>query len=266
MAFPRRFSPPLAARLFAVGAAALAALHLAGCGPDHAAVPATRPAASSPADAATRPAQTPWPAPATAPWVIPGQPLKGAELFRLHSAEGAYDIAHDDALTPNVPYTLTPDEQGGWILSIGELRRVYMREEEGAVLVTREEELDENVSITYTPALRMLPASLTLNRPQEFDCQVVVRNLKDQSVRDKGDCRYSVEYIGEQRVQTPSGEHVASIVRSTRQINLNLASVRVALQTAYVPARGAVVQRVEEVRRMLGLFSSRSVEESRLAK
>ncbi|MCX5658939.1 MAG: hypothetical protein NTW19_04365 [Planctomycetota bacterium] len=228
-------------------------------------VAATRPAASQPAPTVDAPAAT---APARPSVTIAAtQPVKGADLFPLRKAAGMYDITRDDKLTPGVPYKLEPDAANGWTLAIGDLRVVNLRlDPDGSVLVTREDELGDNLSVTYTPAIRMLPATLTPSQPQEFDCQLVVRSMKDQSVRDKGDCRYTVEYLGTQQVQTPAGEFTAAMVRTTRQMNLNLASVRVTMLTAYVPEKGVVVQRVEEVRRMLGLFSSKSSEESRLAR
>lgn len=215
----------------------------------------------------TQPATAPTTAPAPAATTGPAQAIHAGDLFVLRRLAGAYDITRNEATTSAVPFTLEPHAQGGWVLSVGELRRIYLSAQaDGSVVVAREEDSRENVAVTYTPTLRMLPSRLTPHHVEEFDCQMVVRDLKDQSVRDKGDCRYSVEYLGEQRVQTPAGEFTAHMVRSTRQMNLNLASVRVTILSAYVPQRGNVLERVEETRRMLGLFSSKATEESRLVR
>jgi len=95
---------------------------------------------------------------------------------------------------------------------------------------------------------------------------VHVINASNSSTRDRGTCRYTVALAGRQRVKTPAGAFDAYIVKTCRELHMNLARAKVIWWSAYAPGRGLVAHhQIEEVWAM-NLFPTRRIFDMRLAR
>ena len=189
-----------------------------------------------------------------------------ATLFPLKPTTGQFRIVEGDDAGDDFHFSLTPDVKG-WKFTYDQRQVTYLQPAaDGALLITREDSLDDGVAVTYTPPIVALPANLTPRVPFKGQCQAVIRNLDDHSEVTRGSCRYQVELLGMQKVTTPAGTFKAAIVRVHRGLNLGMADVTVDILTAYVPGRGQIAERVDQTTVALGLFPVRDLTETRLDK
>jgi hypothetical protein len=175
-----------------------------------------------------------------------------------------FDVTEGARKGETLTAKLEADGPNRWRYTLEDTRVAFIEvADDGSLLVSREQDMAEGVEVTYEPALVMLPPRLTTGEPVKNECAVVITDLKDGSVRDRGRCSYTSELIGPAADQ-PSGEPPAWLVRGTRSLDLNLAKADVVIDTACVPGVGTVRERVEQVTRALGLFAITKAEELRL--
>lgn len=155
----------------------------------------------------------------------------------------------------------------GWREITGSWSAVdVIRTASGALQTKAEHDLRNRVTVAYDPPIPLLPARLGSGQPTSGEAEVHVINASNNSTRDRGICRYTVALAGLQRVETPAGAFDAYIVKTCRELHLNLARAEVTWWSAYVPGRGLVAHhQVEEVRAM-NLFSTRRVFDLYLAR
>ena len=134
----------------------------------------------------------------------------------------------------------------------------------GEVLVSQEDELRDGVTVEYTPPLTVLSEKLIMHEPIERTSNMIVKNLHNGSVRDRGTCKYRVELLGKKEIQTPAGTFDAYIVQMDRHINLKLAEATVHSRTAYSPGWGWVGEEIRCVTKPMRLFEIQESEQSRL--
>jgi hypothetical protein len=145
------------------------------------------------------------------------------------------------------------------------VRVVYISQtDEGTIVIDREEELSKGVSVEYQPALVLLPQRISQDLVVRGSSQMVVRNLVDGSVRDRGLCSYTIQLLGAQEITGPFGSREAYIVKTIREIKLSLASSLVSIEVGYIPYRGWVMEAIQETTRVLQLFETRAYEHLRL--
>lgn len=155
----------------------------------------------------------------------------------------------------------------GWEMSTQDVSVVRLHiDDKGDLLVTEEEDLDENVLVVYQPALRALPANLVAGQPSKQSVHMTVFNRRTHKVRDEGSCEITVEFVATRPVQTPAGAITATVVKTTRHIKLGLAEATVTMHSAYQAGQGVIVDRVEQHTRAVGLFTMNKTLELRLTK
>jgi hypothetical protein len=137
--------------------------------------------------------------------------------------------------------------------------------DDGDLLTSREDDMEEQVEVSYSPALTQ-PARMETGKAFTGKSQMTIRRMKDGSIRDQGECQYEVVLLGRQSVTTPAGPFDAYVVRTTRTLRLKLARVTVVSLDAFVDGKGSVVQNSTVTIRPLGLMGVTSKEEYRLAR
>lgn len=155
---------------------------------------------------------------------------------------------------------------GTWQQITQGIRSMTLTNTDGQLMLLGEEDVSENVAITYAPPIVLLPAKVTAGHKHQGTSKMTVKNLKTGAHRDSGPCNYTVELLGVQQITTPAGKFEAYVFRTVRQIDLSLAKVKVTIITAHVPERGIIMTRVEQNTRALGFISMNKKEEWQLAK
>ncbi len=185
-------------------------------------------------------------------------------LFPLRADKGRFQIVEGDDDGYVFGWRLEPVGQG-WVFTYEGYQQVWLRAEaDGALRIVREDDLDEEVQVTYEPALLMLPTKLEIGEAISETVTMTVRSLDGSQLRSVGTCINTVTLLGVQTVSTPAGAFEAVIVETRRQVQLPIARVEVQIISAFVPGRGQVAERVVQKVRALGLFDTEEVREERL--
>ncbi len=193
-------------------------------------------------------------------------PIATAMLYPLITQHTEVEYVADNHPPRLLRQTLESTGPNRWRAVLESLRVVYLRRaDDGSILIEREDELNENVSVRYDPPLVMLPAQLTASQPTQGKARMTVTNLHDGAAKDHGWCAYRVELLGTQILETPTGPMEAIIVQTQRRIDLQLAEVRVTSEAAYVPNRGWVAEQIDRWTKPLRLFEVHHHEQLRLS-
>lgn len=196
---------------------------------------------------------------------IPAE-IETASLFPLEKARGRFRIVEGEQDGLDFEWNLKPAPHG-WIYSYEGLQRVWLvKDAQDALRITREDDLDEEVQVTYEPGLLMLPRLIRSEVEETETATMVVRSLDGRELRSTGICSNTITVVGRQKVNTPAGDFMAILVRSHRRIQLPIASVEVEILSAYVPGKGQVAERVTQKIRALRFFDMEEGREVRLAK
>ena len=192
--------------------------------------------------------------------------IDGAELNPLKPGSARITYTQGSHKGKTVTMTTQAGEGDIWIQAVESIRTMKLRQVDGQCLMPSEEDVTENVSITYAPPFVLLPARVEAGHKHQGKTTMTVSNLKTGKERDRGPCSYTVELLGMQTIATPAGRFEAYLFRTVREIDLSLAKVKVTIHTAHVPERGIVMTRVEQNTRAIGFISMNKKEEWRLAK
>ena len=192
--------------------------------------------------------------------------VKAADLIPLK--ERTFKIEYNEGRMKGktVEVTVTKGEKGQWVESAKDVRILNYGEVDGGIGLPREEDFDEGVIVTYDPAFILMPKELVAGKPFESKTKMTVLNRGSGSKKAGGTCSYKVELVRQEKIQTPAGAFDAYLIRTTRDISLDLASVKVTVQTWHVPGKGMVASHVKQTTAALGIFSSEKVEAWKLAK
>jgi hypothetical protein len=215
---------------------------------------------------AAAPAVVADPPAATSPASAQASSTLAKDLLPLAPRSVTFVVTEGKELGKSLTHTLAQTARG-WEMSTQDVSVVRLHlDDKGDLLVSEEEDLDENVLVVYEPALRALPAKLVEGEPSTQTVHMTVVNRRTHKVRDEGSCDITVEFVATRPVQTPAGPITATVVKTTRHIKLGLAEATVTMHSAYQPGQGVVVDRVEQHTRAVGLFTMNKTQELRLAK
>ncbi len=192
-------------------------------------------------------------------------PILGSKLYPLKERSGHIEYRVDGAPPRLLPYRLEPLGPSRWRWTLDSVRVAYISQtDEGTIVIDREEELSKGVSVEYQPALVLLPQYISQGLVVHGSSQMVVRNLVDGTVRDRGLCSYTIQLLGAQKVTSPFGTRDAYIIKTIRNIKLSLASSLVLIEVGYIPHRGWIMEGIQESTRVLQLFEAKAYERLRL--
>ncbi len=194
----------------------------------------------------------------------------GRDLMPMHDRTGEYSIQPEDKPAQRTPFHLQPKGPKGddlWRLTLENKAATFFQPDpDGNIMIPCEDDLGENVEMTYTPALKMLPGQWPKGLVVEGDVKMLVKNIKTGGVREKGHCKYRVELLGRQRVSTPAGDFDTYLVRETRHIFLQMAKADSICDTWYVAEKGDVKEHTKERTKVFGLFGGWHVEDCQLVR
>ena len=188
----------------------------------------------------------------------PLKPTSARQLAPLEDVAGQFteEEGKQKGKVYNFTYELSGD---GIIQNIEGLRRVYyVWLRDGSLAIQKEDNLVENVKVQYDPALRILPGKIdrTDFPKQVFD--VIIHDLSNGNQRAKGRGTSTIEAVWQSRIKTPLGMKDVYIVREVRELDLDVAKVKVTLDTAYEPGEGEILQMEWQSRKPLNLFVENS--------
>ena len=187
----------------------------------------------------------------------------GAKLLAPREGQRRFQVETDGRRTTwTETWTRLPAQEGDdgerWAQVIEGVRRVeFLVGEDGSVKVTREVEVSEDSDVSYEPALLVLPAEVKQDTPAQGEARMTVKNLKGTNTKASGPVTVTVTPVGRTAVTTDDGATDAVAVRAQRKMDLDLAKVRVNIETVYVPGRGTWRETVERVTQALGVFEDR---------
>ena len=192
----------------------------------------------------------------------PAPPITAARLYPLARYEGQISIQSGNHPAQTHRYRL--DNTAGndkWRINLKDTRAIYLQQTaHGAIQVTREDEHNEGVWVTYDPPMVLLPARVAMDSPIEHRTRMAVHNRTNGSLRDQGWCTYQVELLGRKTANTPMGLKEVYVMRTTRQIDLKLAEVQVVSETTYLPGVGWLSERVDRITKPMRLFEVHQTE------
>ena len=220
--------------------AAMALLVSSACAPLHAEAPATG-VESAHADLQAR------------------LPVTAEELMPLEARHGVYLVTAGAQKGKRVPWTF---EQHGnqWVLTKHELARHELhRDHEGNLLIDREIDLREDRQIEYLSPVTLLPATVDNTTSLKGTTRVVVSHTRTRSIAYRGVCKWQLDFLGVDAVDTPAGTFPAYRLRATREIRLPLAQISMTIDFEYAPGQGLIATGVDQTIRSLGLFTERDI-------
>jgi hypothetical protein len=228
--------------------------------------PATAPAPAAATPNAGAPAVAPDPVAASSSASAQAPSTLAKDLLPLAPRSVKFVVTEGKDVGKSLTHTIAQTAKG-WEMSTQDVSVVRLQiDDKGDLLVTEEEDLDENVLVAYEPALRALPAKLAAGETSKQTVRMTVFNRRTHKVRDEGSCEITVEFVATRPVQTPAGAITATVVKTTRHIKLGLAEATVTMHSAYQAGHGVIVDRVEQHTRAVGLFTMNKTLELRLAK
>lgn len=154
-----------------------------------------------------------------------------------------------------------------WAMGSVSTTMVYAADDGSRVAVS-EASAEDGVVVHYETPLVFLPHGIgraetpsDANDASEPDARhryegqtrVRVVDAKSGDQRESGECRYTVEALGQQRIRLGDQVVTAIIIRERRHLKLNMAESDVVITTGYVPDQGPVVQTVDEATTVMGL-------------
>lgn len=213
--------------------------------------------------------------------------LKATDLLPLAPHQGIYRFFEGDQTGLDIPFSfsLDTDNPNLWRQELtGQTITWFSRLVDGSIAILREDDLREEVSVRYEPALIVLPAHLSAT-PMRATSRMTVCDLDDGLLKTAGPCDYQVTYLGTQKLGTWAGVIDVHLVQVHRQIRLPIAKVNVQVITAYQAGHspqknragaksinqggkggGQVAERVIQTTQALGFFGSRETSETRLVR
>ncbi len=191
--------------------------------------------------------------------------VAAADLLPLEAGKATY-VRKRDGKESRVTFTLAQADKG-WQWEAEDVRSTTLvGGGKDGIAIARDIEFDEDADVRYDPPIPMLPARLEQGKAVTAKSRMTVYDASGKSTRAKGNCSVRIDLLGKRSIDTPAGAIDCYIVRTRREIRLDLASVDVVIHSAYAPDKGLVHQAVERHTKALGLFGGKSSDELVLAK
>jgi len=184
-------------------------------------------------------------------------PVKGEELMPLEFRKGVYRTVIGDGKKDLVPFSL---EQKGrqWILTKeGMSQHELSRDRDGNILIDGEINLRDSLEIRYDPPIVLLPAVVERDTLLTGTTRVAVQNVQKQTVRYRGTCDWELTFMGTHMVDMPAGTLPSYHFHAKRKIRFSLANIIMSVDFEYVRGEGMIATEMEQMRRLLGLFSEK---------
>ncbi len=148
--------------------------------------------------------------------------------------------------------------QDGWVRTIADHSVVYLKlHDDGSIVVTREDDLVEKVTVTYDPYVVVVPAKLAKTMKVAGEAKTQVVTISDGSPRGSGTTTYSITSAWQADVKCADGSVFdAHMIRDEREMKLDIATVKITIDSAFAKGQGLVAETVWKQQTALGLFGS----------
>lgn len=157
-------------------------------------------------------------------------------------------------------------EAGRWVLELEGQNRVFLRRNDaGAIVIERIELLDQNKAVEYDPPVRLLPDRLRPGEEYSTESRAVIYNLETGERTREGRATHRARRVATATFDTPAGKMRGYLVGLVHEIDLDLANLRIVLQSGYTDEHALVYRRIESTVEKLGLFDETSVTTAALA-
>jgi len=159
-----------------------------------------------------------------------------------------------------------PEADALWIVRLEKHNRlVCRRTEEGGLTLVEDLDFQRDKRTRFDPGLWVLPPEMAIG--QTFHRRGRTRVFNPDSGLELADGTYdqTIQLVGRRTVETPAGRFDGFHVRSASKVNTALANVTVTVDTVFVPEVGPVYEDVKMRIVTLGLFTSESRREMKLA-
>ncbi len=159
-----------------------------------------------------------------------------------------------------------PEAESLWIVRLEKHNRLVCRRTDGGGL-TIVEDLDfrRDKRTRFDPGLWVLPPEMAIGQTVHRRGRTRVFNPDSGLELADGTYDQTIQLVGRRTVETPAGRFDGFHVRSASMVNTSLADVTVTVDTVFVPEVGPVYEHVKLRIVTLGLFTSESRREMKLA-
>jgi len=185
------------------------------------------------------------------------QPLLASDVFQPSELELVYEYAGGSSSGSLLHFTTSPSDEHGatWATREGDARTEYwtVDDDDNVLLLAVLDEADHAISI-FDPPLS-IPSQLTPGKPfREKSAMRVVDSRNTANQKASGTATRSIEYIDNQLIRTPAGEHIAQRVVFHFKADMGIATAETQTTIYVVPGSGIMAEQSREIVRVMGVF------------
>lgn len=194
--------------------------------------------------------------------VEPQEPFKSSDMFIASQGDWRYEIDAGDAGNGTIVLRRAHDEEYDAMFSDNENdRRIqyWVVDKDGALLLAAVVEHDEQAVSIFDPPLMIAPAQLAAGESRTAESKMrVVDSKNPRHQRERGTGVSTIEYVGDERVDTPLGDLVAKRLKTRFEAKLGLATAVHENTIWVVPDIGVIAEESTQQITALGLFNKSS--------
>ncbi len=128
------------------------------------------------------------------------QPLKAESLWPIQPQQTRYARASkiNGQDTDIGIYKITQNDDHIFVITLENSHESHLKiNDDGSYAITRETDHKQNVTVTYDPALIILPASLTPDKPVTQTVHMTVYQRDTDHIRDQGICTNTIQLLAD---------------------------------------------------------------------
>ena len=198
------------------------------------------------------------------------EPIEAHRLLPLEAGQNTVRVRvgadKGDLLVQRIELVDEADDEQRWIYTLEERQRIYLGlDEADNIVIFREDDFSQGVSVHYEPALIFVPAIVDADTRYEQQARVIVRHLDSGAVRSRGTTRHRIEAVRFDTIETEAGSHQVYVLRQERELDLSVARASVRIETVHAPDLGRIAWDIDHRTRILGFLGSQRTEGYELA-
>jgi hypothetical protein len=189
----------------------------------------------------------------------PAGPLKAVDIVPTEPALREYRVTAGDEQGSVILQAVERTRHFGaqWSLNSDGVRVEYWRvDDDGNLTMPAVISYDDNALSVFNPPLVLIHATMTPGEQYRQETTMIVLDSRDPDrERQRGTAVRTVEYIHDQVVRTPAGEHVAARLAVHFKATMNMASMERASTLYVVPGLGVIAEETSERMSIINVFN-----------
>lgn len=190
------------------------------------------------------------------------EPFNSSDLFIASQGDWRYEVDAGESSNGTIVLRRAHDEEYDAMFSDNEDdRRIqyWVVDKDGSLLLAAVVEHDEQAVSIFDPPLMIAPAQLAAGESHTAESKMrVVDSKNPRHQRERGTGVNTIEYVGDERVETPLGNLIAKRLKTRFEAKLGLATA-VHENTIWVVADiGVIAEESTQQITALGLFNKSS--------